>query len=229
MGCCAGRAALGRHPGAARPPGDARRSGGGPLATPSEVGFAVRDTDGRVLAGLSDGLAVCDPDSGEWTPIWDGDHDATQVRINDGKTDHDGRVWFGTMHREEAEPAGALYTYSGGIATKRVGDITTSNGLGWSPDGTLFYYTDSMARSIWAFDTDQTGGALEPPRVRHRSGRVRARRAHGGRIRMRLGSQVERRPRRPLQPGRPRRPGARAARGEADERRVRRCRDSTPW
>jgi sugar lactone lactonase YvrE len=128
-----------------------------PLETPSEVGFAVRDSDGRVLAGLSDGLAVCDPAVGEWTGIWTGDHDATVLRINDGKTDHDGRVWFGTMHRTETEPAGALYSYGAGAATLRVPGVTTSNGLGWSPDGSLFYYTDSMARAIWVFDVDDSG------------------------------------------------------------------------
>jgi sugar lactone lactonase YvrE len=128
------------------------------LETPTEVGFAVRDTDGRVLAGLSDGLAVCSPSGGGWTPLWTGDHDATAVRINDGKTDHDGRVWFGTMHRAEAEQAGALYSYGAGAATLRVPGITTSNGLGWSPDGRLFYYTDSMARAIWVYDVGDDGG-----------------------------------------------------------------------
>jgi L-arabinonolactonase len=128
-----------------------------PLLAPSEVGFAVRDTDGRVLAGLSDGLAVADPEAGEWTTIWRGDHDPALVRINDGKTDRRGRVWFGTMHRDEAEPAGALFSFGAGAATRRVDRITTSNGLGWSPDDALFYYTDSKARSIWVFDAAEDG------------------------------------------------------------------------
>ncbi len=128
-----------------------------PLDTPSEVGFAVRDSDGRVLAGLSDGLAVSDPEVAAWNPIWAGTHDAATVRINDGKTDRHGRVWFGTMHRTEAEPAASLFSFGGGTATSRLTGITTSNGLGWSPDGSLFYYTDSAARTIWVFDCDPSG------------------------------------------------------------------------
>jgi sugar lactone lactonase YvrE len=31
-------------------------------------------------------------------------------------------------------------------------DTTTSNGLGWLPDSSVLYYTDSIARTIWAFD-----------------------------------------------------------------------------
>jgi len=132
------------------------------LATPSEVGFAVRDTLGRVVAGLSDGLAVTDPAvtdpaDPEWAQLWAGDHDASQLRINDGKTDRRGRVWFGTMHRDEGAPAGALFSFGGGSVTTRVTDVTTSNGLGWSPDATRFYYTDSAARTIWVFDSDEDG------------------------------------------------------------------------
>jgi sugar lactone lactonase YvrE len=128
-----------------------------PLPTPSEVGFAVRDSDGRVLAGLSDGLAVSAVERPGWIPLWQGAHDASEVRINDGKTDRTGRVWFGTMHREETEQAGALYSLGGGTTTTRVTGVTTSNGLGWSPDGALFYYTDSAARTIWVFDSDEDG------------------------------------------------------------------------
>jgi L-arabinonolactonase len=127
------------------------------VPTPSEVGFAVRDTRGRVLAGLSDGLAVCDPDDGRWSTIWRGDHDPSVLRINDGKTDRQGRVWFGTMHREETESTGELFSFGDGRVTTRVEGVTISNGLGWSPDGTLFYYTDSTARSIWAFDVAGDG------------------------------------------------------------------------
>ncbi len=89
-----------------------------------------------------------------WSSIWAGPHDAVKVRINDGKTDRHGRVWFGTMHREETEQAGALFSFGSGTATTRLTGITTSNGLGWSPDGAQFDYTDSAARTIWVFDCD---------------------------------------------------------------------------
>jgi L-arabinonolactonase len=133
-----------------------------PLPTPSEVGFAVRDSDGRVLAGLSDGLAVLDPAAFDgaadsWSTIWHGDHDPRVMRINDGKTDRQGRVWFGTMYRDESRPAAALFSFEHATATRRVDGVTTSNGLGWSPDDSLFYYTDSPARSIWAFDVGDDG------------------------------------------------------------------------
>lgn len=130
------------------------------LPTPSDVGFAVPTADGRMVAGLADRLAV--EDAGTWTTLWTGDHDPAVVRINDGKTDRDGRIWFGTMHRAETSPAGALFSYDGTVTQHATG-ITTSNGLGWSPDGALFYYTDSMARTIWVFDT--ADGVLSNRRV----------------------------------------------------------------
>ena len=133
------------------------------LETPTEVGFAVRDTDGRTVAGLAEGLAVATA-GGDWQRIWVGDHDTTTSRVNDGKTDRDGRLWFGTMHRAETEQAGALFSFEAGVATRHVDGVTTSNGLGWSPDGSLFYYTDSMARTIWVFDASPSG-ALSNRRV----------------------------------------------------------------
>jgi sugar lactone lactonase YvrE len=129
-----------------------------PLATPSEVGFAVRDADGRIVAGLSDGLAVAGPEGEQWSTIWSGDYDATRLRINDGKTDRRGRLWFGTMDREERDPVGALVSSEAGTATPRVVHVTISNGLGWSPDGARFYYTDSGARSIRVFEVAEDGG-----------------------------------------------------------------------
>ena len=49
--------------------------------------------------------------------------------------------------------------------TELLDGITTSNGLGWSPDDRTFYYTDSVARTIWAFDFDPDTAALSNRRV----------------------------------------------------------------
>jgi sugar lactone lactonase YvrE len=43
--------------------------------------------------------------------------------------------------------------------------ITISNGLGWSPDNRIFYYTDTPIRSIYAYDFDADTGAIHNRRV----------------------------------------------------------------
>jgi len=128
------------------------------VVAPSDVGFAVPDAVGGVVAGLADGLWRFA--GGYWTCLWTADHDPAAVRINDGKTDRRGRVWFGSMHRPETEPLGALYRFVDGRVETVLEGITTSNGLGWSPDERTFYYTDSIARTIWAFDSDPDTGDI---------------------------------------------------------------------
>ena len=135
-----------------------------PIVTPSDVGFALPDSAGGVVAGLADGLVRLEPDGGQRS-LWLGGHDPAEVRINDGITDRRGRVWFGTMHREETKAVGSLFRHAAGSTTEVLDGITTSNGLGWSPDNRVFYYTDSMARTIWAFDFDNDTGDISNRRV----------------------------------------------------------------
>lgn len=135
-----------------------------PIATPSDVGFALPDSEGGIIAGLAEGLVRLEPD-GTQRSLWLGGHDPAAVRVNDGITDRRGRIWFGTMHREETQALGHLYRHAGGSTSEVLDGITTSNGLGWSPDNRVFYYTDSIARTIWAFDFDEDTGEVSNRRV----------------------------------------------------------------
>jgi sugar lactone lactonase YvrE len=135
-----------------------------PIVTPTDVGFALPDSAGGIIAGLADRLVRFEPGGSE-RALWVGSHDPATVRINDGITDRRGRLWFGTMHREETKPLGHLYRHAGGSTTEVLDGIITSNGLGWSPDNSVFYYTDSMTRTVWAFDFDEDSGTISNRRV----------------------------------------------------------------
>jgi len=82
-------------------------------------------------------------------------------RTNDGKVDPMGRVWIGTMDDREDQFTGALYRIDQDLTVSRVLDgIGVSNGLDWSPDGTVFYYTDSKRQVIWRFPFHMESGTL---------------------------------------------------------------------
>ncbi|PJJ63235.1 sugar lactone lactonase YvrE [Compostimonas suwonensis] len=134
------------------------------LQAPSSVGFAVPDDTGGLFAGLRDGLYRHTAVAG-WRQVWAGDYDSSDHRVNDGKSDRHGNLWFGTMHDPETEQSSAFYRTVDGRVERVFSGVTTSNGLGWAPDGGTFYYTDSLARKIWAFDCDPESGALSNRRV----------------------------------------------------------------
>lgn len=81
------------------------------------------------------------------------------VRFNDGAVDPAGRVWIGSMHRGETHPVGELYRLDpGGVLTQVVKGAIISNGLGWSPDGSRLYYSDSGLQRVDMFDYDPATG-----------------------------------------------------------------------
>ena len=95
--------------------------------------------------------------------------DHPHVRLNDGKTDRQGRFVAGTMHlhRAEDEPVvGGLFRLNPeGTVELLVEDIATSNGPCFSPDGRILYFADSTRQTIWAFDYDPLSGTPSERRV----------------------------------------------------------------
>jgi sugar lactone lactonase YvrE len=92
--------------------------------------------------------------------------DREEVRFNDGSVDPAGRVWIGSMHTGETNAVGELYRLDpGGVLTALLTEVTVSNGLGWSPDGSRMYYVDSPARRVDVFEYDPAVGALADRRI----------------------------------------------------------------
>lgn len=129
------------------------------------VGFVVPDENGRVVVGTGTALQVVDLATGERWELAVAEPGRSDLRFNDGKSDRSGRIWAGTMSDDDAPP-GQFYRFDAESGMVPMLDgIVCSNGLGWSPDGTTMYYTDSGPRTIWAFDFDDAAGAISDRRV----------------------------------------------------------------
>lgn len=88
------------------------------------------------------------------------------VRMNDGGCDPQGRFYCGSMAYDAAPGRGALYRLDADRSVHVVlKDVTISNGLGWSPDGTQVYYVDSPTHRIDVFDFDGETGTLSARRT----------------------------------------------------------------
>lgn len=118
----------------------------------------------RLLVALRDRLAFLNLQTGEITPLCQIEFSHSDTRLNDGKCDPQGRFWIGSV--SEAAGQGVLYRYDpdGSLHQMETG-LTISNGLGWSPDGSTFYLTDSAQRKIYAYDFEAETGAIADRRV----------------------------------------------------------------
>jgi sugar lactone lactonase YvrE len=64
------------------------------------------------------------------------------------------------------EPRGSLYRFGSDLtATQMVSELRCSNGLGWSPDSRTFYFVESFAHAIYAFDFEAQSGVISGRRV----------------------------------------------------------------
>lgn len=78
-------------------------------------------------------------------------------RFNDGFCGPDGHPWVGSAALDDSRETASLYRAdSTGALHIALTNITLSNGLGWSPDHTKFYYVDSLAHNLSVFDYDST-------------------------------------------------------------------------
>src|SRR5690606_23256462 len=83
-------------------------------------------------------------------------------RFNDGRCDRQGRLVVGTMFEPRSRAGGALYRLRGNRLEKLslAGDLTISNALAWSPDGTTMYHADTPTQQVYAYSYDVKTGAL---------------------------------------------------------------------
>lgn len=128
------------------------------------VGFAAPAPDGMVIVGLRHSLARLDAKTGSLASIVDVVDPRPGLRLNDGKCDPRGRLWFGTKADEEG--GAALYRFDpDGTLRRMEKGLTLSNGLGWSPGGATFYLTDTPKKIIYAYEFDVETGTIGGRRV----------------------------------------------------------------
>ena len=122
------------------------------------VAAALRPrTGGGAVIGVQRGFALQGADGSvtPLDPVWSTD----KIRMNDGGCDPDGGFYCGSMAYDKQEGAASLYRLApDGSVTVALTGVTISNGLEWSPDGSLAYYNDTATHAISVFDYDRDTG-----------------------------------------------------------------------
>jgi sugar lactone lactonase YvrE len=123
------------------------------------VGCLAFHAGGGLVLALQEGLGLWDWSSEQVELTHNPEKHRRRARFNDGRVDSRGRLWVGTMGDDpqsqlyRLDPDGSLHVMETGISI--------SNGIGWSPDDQVMYYTDSPRRVIYAYDFDPDQGVIE--------------------------------------------------------------------
>ena len=111
----------------------------------------------RIFFDFTTGEAkrICETQPGELRP-----------RLNDGKSDRQGRFVAGSMDFEERDLVGKLFRLDPDLSVHTLDEeIIFSNGPCWSPDGRTLYFADTGRRAIYAYDYDTSPGRVRSRRV----------------------------------------------------------------
>jgi sugar lactone lactonase YvrE len=128
---------------------------------PGTVGAVVPAADGRLLVAADVGLVEIGSDGarrqvgGRLIPT------GRNSRLNDGACDPAGRFLVGSLALDDREGEEVLYRLEkGGTVTEVDSDLTLSNGLAWTADGTGFYSIGTTPGVVWHRPYDPETGHL---------------------------------------------------------------------
>lgn len=122
-------------------------------AAPEQPGFLAPMRGGGFVVGLKNGLHRFDPQTREFELLARVEPHLPNNRLNDGSIGPEGILWFGSMDDHEVEASGALYRVGAdGRCVVLEKGYVIANGPAFSPDGRVFYHTETMERTVYAFD-----------------------------------------------------------------------------
>jgi sugar lactone lactonase YvrE len=141
-----------------------RRTPGGTdtsLDVGQPVGCAVPRAVGGLALALRDGFALLPAGSNKARLVAPVEQQRVDTRMNDGGCDSRGRFWAGTMSLVGDTRSAALYRLEPDLTVKRMlPGVSISNGLSWSPEGTLMYHVDTPRRRIDVYEYDAVDGSI---------------------------------------------------------------------
>ncbi|KAF8858916.1 hypothetical protein BDZ45DRAFT_673659 [Acephala macrosclerotiorum] len=120
-----------------------------------------------LIVGAKYGFAKMDPETGKVEYLkkvatWDDKAKDEKLRSNDGAVDSRGGFWVGTMNdAAQWDKEGSFYRLDPDLSVHlMLTGVGAPNGMGWSPDEKIMYWTDSEDHVIYGFDFDVEKGSI---------------------------------------------------------------------
>lgn len=129
------------------------------FALPHMPGLISAFDDDRLIIGLENGLWTFIPEQGKWDQLTKTEENRPDFRLNDGKMDVKGRLWFGSMDiYGRTTGQGRLYCRQfDGTTDTILENITIPNAICITDDGQKLLFADSPTRELCLFDISDTG------------------------------------------------------------------------
>ena len=119
------------------------------LKVDKEIGFVSHIKRNIFILGLKSELRIVDLKNNKIFSSINIEPNRPNNRMNDGKTDSKGRLWFGTMDNLEKKQSGSLYCLDNHLKLHKVDEkYFITNGPAFL-DKNNFYHTDSRKRIIY--------------------------------------------------------------------------------
>lgn len=138
-------------------------------STPERLAcFAPVAGQDYLVGAFASGFAFYDPvkESLEWIEKVEADNPGT--RLNDGRTDRQGRMWAGTMveNSDQSNYRGSLYCLDSNLLLRKTfGNLLITNSLCWSPDSKRMYHCDTPRQKINHYPFNPQSGEIGNPEV----------------------------------------------------------------
>ena len=135
--------------------------------------MSVCEKGGLIIASHH-GINFFDPKNGRLERVLEPEKNQPGNRFNDGASDRQGRFWVGTMQNNITADAknlplktnsGSLYRVDPDLSFHCMETgIMVSNTVCWSPDNSIFYFTDTVTGVIRAYDFNEQSGLISNSR-----------------------------------------------------------------
>jgi len=122
--------------------------------------FALRRSGGLIV-GFASGFAFYDPATGRREDIVEFEPGNPNTRLNDGRTDRQGRFIAGGFDEVEGKLVSSVVRLDpNGRMTTLFEGVGCANGTCFSADGRTMYFADTNVATMWSFDYDPATGNL---------------------------------------------------------------------
>jgi len=127
--------------------------------------FAPRASGGLIVA-CADRVILFDLATREETLVALFEPDNPETRLNDGRTDRQGRLIAGGMNEVTGRPDSSVIRIDADLSVDTIVDgVSCANSTCFSPDGATMYFADTPDREIVAYDYDIRTGSVSNRRV----------------------------------------------------------------